>query len=95
MARRTRVVSGDETLDELITEHPETSVVFIRRRMHCVGCDLARFETLRDASRAYHQSFDEILDEIRRLLFQNKDVVSVPGDNDVERVGERTSRGIP
>ncbi|TXG80485.1 MAG: DUF1858 domain-containing protein [Thermomicrobiales bacterium] len=45
---------------------PSTVAVFLRWRMHCVGCPIARFESVSGACRAYRQPADRFLDELNR-----------------------------
>ncbi|HEX5417901.1 MAG TPA: DUF1858 domain-containing protein [Chloroflexota bacterium] len=59
-------ISEDINVDELVTRYPETAGVFVRHRMNCVGCDVARFETLAEVCRIYRQPLDQILIEIRQ-----------------------------
>ena len=42
------------------------AVVFIRRHTTCVGCDLARFCTLRDVAQAYSLPLDDLLEELEQ-----------------------------
>ncbi|HET7036815.1 MAG TPA: DUF1858 domain-containing protein [Thermomicrobiaceae bacterium] len=60
-------VTQESSVDEIIAHVPRAAHAFIRRRMHCVGCPLARFETLRDACLVYRQPLDAMLTEIRVL----------------------------
>jgi hybrid cluster-associated redox disulfide protein len=71
MAIGVNEITEDICVDDLITELPETAQVFVRRRMSCVGCDIARFETLADVCRVYRQPIDELLEEIRKVLRQS------------------------
>ena len=56
------------TVDEVVTRFPATALVFVRRRMHCVGCDLARFESLGDAARLYGQPLDTLLADLKSAI---------------------------
>jgi hybrid cluster-associated redox disulfide protein len=38
---------------EVLAEWPATARVFIERRMGCVGCEFAAFETVTEAAAAY------------------------------------------
>jgi len=44
--------------------HPGTAGVFLGRRMACVGCPLAAFETLADAAREYRLPLADFLAEL-------------------------------
>jgi hybrid cluster-associated redox disulfide protein len=55
------VITEDMTVEEIIEQYPATSRVFLRRRMHCVGCPIAKFETISDACLIYREPIDEML----------------------------------
>jgi hybrid cluster-associated redox disulfide protein len=58
-------ITAGSRVDDLLTRCPSTAQVFVRRRMHCVGCELARFKTLAGAADAYGQPLDAFLAELR------------------------------
>ncbi len=49
---------------EVLSSHPVAVSVFLRHRMACVGCLMARFETLEDAARVYGVPLDELCIEL-------------------------------
>ena len=57
----TRVrVHRDLTVQTVIDTWPSTREVFLRRRMACVGCDLAPFMTIGEAAASYGIAPDEL-----------------------------------
>lgn len=46
-------LDGNMSVADLLDKWPQAAPVFIRRRMACVGCSMAMFETLEDAARIY------------------------------------------
>lgn len=56
----------DTTIGELLQQWPEARVVLAKRGMACVGCAMARFETVTDAARAYGFDAARLIDEVRR-----------------------------
>lgn len=50
---------------EVLRRWPQTARVFIHRRMACVGCPIARFETVADVAEAYHIPRTELVDALR------------------------------
>jgi hybrid cluster-associated redox disulfide protein len=58
-------ISSTSVVDEVVTRFPATARVFIRRRMHCVGCDVSRFETVGGAAKLYHQPLEPLLADLR------------------------------
>ena len=45
----------EDLIEPALERHPVIAAVFVRRGMACVGCDMARFDTVLDAARAYRQ----------------------------------------
>lgn len=58
-------IDPDLTIDEILDRWPATASVFVRRRMHCVGCDISCFETVAEACRNYRLPLDAVLAELR------------------------------
>lgn len=52
------------TVAELLARRPQAAWVFFRHRMACVGCVLARFETVAEAVAAYGLDLQAFLREI-------------------------------
>jgi hybrid cluster-associated redox disulfide protein len=49
------VIGLDDLIERTLEQFPTSGAVLVRRGLACVGCDMARFDTVRDAARAYHQ----------------------------------------
>lgn len=64
----------DTPVARLLDRHPETARVFLARRMACVGCSLAAFDTLADAAREYRLPLGDFLAELGRST-------TAPGDD--------------
>lgn len=56
------------TVDEVVSRWPMAAEVFVRRRMHCIGCEVARFETIADACRIYRQPVHAVVGELKRTI---------------------------
>jgi hybrid cluster-associated redox disulfide protein len=53
------------TVQTVIERWPGTTAVFLRRRMACVGCDLAPFMTIAEAAASYGIPAPELESELR------------------------------
>lgn len=53
------------TVEETLQRWPQTARVFLRRRMACVGCPIAPFETLGEVSEIYQVDATQLLQELR------------------------------
>lgn len=58
-------INADTNVDLLIDCFPSVVPVFVKRRLHCVGCPMARFETLADVCRIYGLPIDPLLADLR------------------------------
>ena len=54
------------TMAQLVDQWPAAAPVLARRGMGCLGCTMARFETVGEAAAAYGFDPEELLIEIRR-----------------------------
>jgi hybrid cluster-associated redox disulfide protein len=64
----TPVITPDTNVDELVSLYPSTIRVFIQHRMLCVGCEVARFETLAEACEIYHRPLEPLLADLRSAV---------------------------
>lgn len=58
-------IGPDTCLDGIMRCWPATIRVFLRHRMGCVGCPVAPFHTVTDASREYGVEIEVLLTELR------------------------------
>ncbi len=61
-------VNSDLSIEQVIERWPQTVPVFVRRRMHCAGCAIARFETVAEACHIYGQPLGAVLAELRQAV---------------------------
>jgi len=54
-------LTGDSTIYELLQEKPESVEVLFKFGMGCVGCAIAKGETIRKAAMAHGVPVDEML----------------------------------
>ncbi len=56
-----RAVNGNDTVADILARSPHAARVLLDRRMHCVGCAIAPFETIAEACAIYGVSVDRLL----------------------------------
>jgi hybrid cluster-associated redox disulfide protein len=61
-------LTAGNTIAELLARYPVAARVLVDRRMHCVGCDIASFETIGDACAIYGVAVDELFADIRNAV---------------------------
>jgi hybrid cluster-associated redox disulfide protein len=70
-------IQPDQNIADLLDRWPQIIPLFMERRMFCVGCQMARFETLVGATAIYGLSLPQFLNEI------NQTIHGLPGQNPV------------
>jgi hybrid cluster-associated redox disulfide protein len=65
-------ITPDTTLDELLTAYPAAARGFVNHGMACVGCTMARFDTVGQAAVEYGLEIVPFLQEIADLCEQDK-----------------------
>lgn len=66
-------LTPNHTIAELLTAHPVAARVLVDHRMHCVGCDIAAFETIADACAIYGVAVEELFTEIQQASLEEKE----------------------
>ena len=61
MAATAVAVTADSTIMEVLQAKPEAANVFFRFGMGCLGCAVARGETVREAAQAHGIPLEELL----------------------------------
>lgn len=56
------------TAEEIQRRWPATIPVFFRRRMACVGCPMARFDTLVDVARTYGVCVEDLRRDLEQAI---------------------------
>jgi hybrid cluster-associated redox disulfide protein len=64
-------ITADTNVDQLIDRFPATAGVFIKHRMSCVGCDIAKFETLAEACAIYRKPLEPLLADLRQAAIDS------------------------
>jgi hybrid cluster-associated redox disulfide protein len=72
MSRKTRtdpdLTQPDLTLEDLMTQWPDTIPVFLRHKMLCVGCMITPFHTLYDACVEYQLDMADFVAELEAAI---------------------------
>lgn len=63
MSRKT--ISLTSTVAEVLADFPAAAAAFVARRLDCVGCDMAAFETIGEVAANYRLDAAALLTDIR------------------------------
>ncbi|MEQ8354056.1 MAG: DUF1858 domain-containing protein [Kiloniellaceae bacterium] len=59
-------IRAEAIVGETMRAFPGTLAVFLRRKMHCPGCHMASFMTLREAAASHGVLVDDLVTELRQ-----------------------------
>lgn len=65
-------VNPHTNLQQLFADWPELVPFFLKKRLACAGCAMARFETLGDLERSYALDPERLIMEIEDLLTRKR-----------------------
>jgi hybrid cluster-associated redox disulfide protein len=65
-----KVITADQIVSEVLQSWPKVVPLFIERRLYCVGCSMARFETLADVSKIYRLDLTKFIDDLNQQASQ-------------------------
>jgi hybrid cluster-associated redox disulfide protein len=65
-----KVITADQIVSEVLQSWPKVVPLFIERRLYCVGCSMARFETLADVSKIYRLDLAKFIDDLNQQASQ-------------------------
>lgn len=65
MPKHAETITSETVIDWVMTTYPSTVSVFLHWRMQCVGCPIARFESIADACLMHQRPVGPFLTELR------------------------------
>ncbi len=68
MKPNTPLITPDLTVQQLLDRWPQAAPYFLHHRLACIGCPMAKFDTLHDVARNYHLNLPDLLSDLDQLL---------------------------
>ncbi|HZR26682.1 MAG TPA: DUF1858 domain-containing protein [Vicinamibacterales bacterium] len=65
-------LAPNTTIAEVLATYPAAARILVRHHMHCVGCDIAPFETIGEACVIYGVAVEDLFAEIHRAVTQEE-----------------------
>ena len=59
-------ITAEMPIEEIIKKYPDTMEVFAKHGLHCVGCQLAQFESLAAGAKAHSIDLTKLLTELNQ-----------------------------
>ena len=70
-------VNADMTLGEVVEKYPETIPVLLKHGLHCVGCHVAAWETLREGLIAHgldERNISAVMKELNTTIKESRKI---------------------
>ncbi len=65
-------INKEMTIDEVVTQYPETMMVFMRHGLHCVGCHVSAFESIEEGAMAHGINVDALVADLNKVAASRK-----------------------
>lgn len=61
------MITGKESITEVVEKFPQTAEVFLKHGMHCFGCMAARFENVEQGAMAHGINVPNLLKDLNEV----------------------------
>jgi len=65
-------ITKDIKIEDVVTQYPETMMVFMKHGLHCVGCHVSAFESIEDGAMAHGIDVDALVEDLNRVISSRK-----------------------
>ncbi len=65
-------ITKDMTIEQVVTEYPETMMVFMRHGLHCVGCHVSAYESIEEGAMAHGINVDALVADLNKVATARK-----------------------
>jgi len=65
-------ITKDIKIEEVVTQYPETMMVFMKHGLHCVGCHVSAFESIEDGAKTHGIDVDALVEDLNRVISSRK-----------------------
>ena len=65
-------ITKEMTIEEVVTQYPETMMVFMRHGLHCVGCHVSAFENIEEGAMAHGINVDALVADLNKVVSAKK-----------------------
>ncbi len=65
-------ITKEMTIEEVVSQYPETMMVFMRHGLHCVGCHVSAFESIEEGALAHGINVDALVSDLNKVITMRK-----------------------
>jgi hybrid cluster-associated redox disulfide protein len=65
-------ITKDNTIEEVVNQYPETTMVFMKHGLHCVGCHVSAFESIEEGATGHGIDVDALVADLNKVVSSRK-----------------------
>lgn len=65
-------ITGKTSIGECVEKYPETTEVFMKHGMHCMGCAAAHFENIEQGAEAHGIDIKKLVEDLNKVVENKK-----------------------
>jgi hybrid cluster-associated redox disulfide protein len=73
MEKYIMTITKDIKIEDVVTQYPETMMVFMKHGLHCVGCHVSAFESIEDGAIAHGINVDALIADLNKVISSRKE----------------------
>ena len=66
------MITKDMKIEEVVSQYPETMMVFMRHGLHCVGCHVSAFESIEEWAMEHGINVDAMVADLNKVISSRK-----------------------
>ncbi len=65
-------ITKEMTIEEVVSQYPETMMVFMKHGLHCVGCHVSAFESIEEGAMVHGINTDALVEDLNKVVSMRK-----------------------
>ncbi|HNY61141.1 MAG TPA: DUF1858 domain-containing protein [Caldisericia bacterium] len=70
--KNANIITGDETFGEVIQKYPQVIPVFFQFGLHCIGCHISAYESIKDGAAAHGVEVEKLIEALNKAVNEPK-----------------------
>ncbi len=66
--RKSLRITKKMLISEVVKKYPETSPLFLKHGLHCIGCSFAKEEKIEEAAKVHQIDLDKLLEDLNESI---------------------------
>jgi|SRR3989344_3369262 len=84
-------INKDMTFSDVLTRYPNSAGIMMNYGLHCIGCQVAAYETIEQGAKAHgmtNKEFKKMMDELNKAAKKDKIELPVEEKINIEKINK-------